>query len=202
RLHDRFLHEARITSQLTHPSIMPIYGIHLTEGRLYYSMPYVKGETLKQRLRRARELRREGKEVGHEAEIPALARIFLAVCQAMAYSHSRGIIHRDLKPENIMLGHYGEVLILDWGLGQHVLPVEEGEGSEGVEVEREDTPHTGITVPGKIVGTLNYMSPERALGDQANESTDIYALGVILFQILSLRMPFHRTSFEEYQEHW
>jgi serine/threonine-protein kinase len=199
RLHRRFLHEARITSQLAHPAIIPIYAIHYHDEHLYYTMPYVKGDTLKQRIRRAREHRREGKKIEHEAEIPALSRVFLAVCQAIAYSHKHDVIHRDLKPENIIVGDYGEVLILDWGLGQRLSELPPLDANSDIETPASPA---GLTQAGKIVGTLNYMSPERALGNPATKATDIYALGVILFQILTLRMPFSRSSFADYQENW
>ena len=104
-IRQRFLREARIASQLNHPAIIPIFSIHEDNEHIYYTMPYVEGNTL-------RHLIKEGKE------IPALMRIFLTVCQAIAYSHSKGVLHRDVKPENIIVGKFGEVLILDWGLAE------------------------------------------------------------------------------------
>ena len=118
-LYTRFLRDARITSQLTHPSIIPIYAIHHEGDHLYYTMPFVAGDTLKTILRDT--LRSE--RAGHLSErsggaISRLAGTFLKVCQAVAFAHARGVIHRDIKPENIMIGDYGEVIILDWGLAK------------------------------------------------------------------------------------
>ena len=119
QMHNRFLKEARITSQLTHPSIIPIYAIQSQDHHSYYTMPFVEGETLKQILRKARLREKQGEkpeDIG--GSIPALVRIFLNVCQAIAYAHSKSVLHRDIKPENIIVGQYGEVLILDWGLAK------------------------------------------------------------------------------------
>jgi eukaryotic-like serine/threonine-protein kinase len=112
QIHRRFLKEAHITSQLTHPSIIPIYIIHGENQEVYYTMPYVEGETLKQILRETFQAEKHG-EKSHSigSSIPTLVRLFLNVCQAIAYAHSKNVLHRDLKPENIIVGKYGEVLI-------------------------------------------------------------------------------------------
>lgn len=156
-LQERFLREARIASQLTHPSIVPIYTISQEGEETFYTMPYVEGETLKQILRAAYDEEKEG-EVKHPigSSIPTLMRIFLNVCQAIAYSHSKGILHRDVKPDNIIVGKYGEVLILDWGLADFV-----GEVSELYVSEKKDAPPIDLTRPGKVPGTLSYLDPER-----------------------------------------
>lgn len=174
---NRFLREATITAQLTHPGIISIYSIHHEGDELYYTMPYVEGETLRKQLKRP---------------IPALLHIFKSVCQTIAYAHSQGVIHRDLKPENILVGKYGEVIILDWGLAQMM-----AEPSEELDVEATSS-DPGLTVPGKLVGTVAYMAPERALGAPATVQTDVYALGVILYQILTLHLPFNRGSVKEF----
>lgn len=202
QLHNRFIKEARITSQLTHPAIIPIYAIHSETEETYYTMPYVEGETLKQLLRTARKQDKEGKKMDHVAEsIPALIRIFLSICQAVAYSHSKNILHRDLKPENIIIGQYGQIVILDWGLAK-VLKDEndEKEIQEEVEVPEEPHPLHHLTHIGKVVGTIAYMAPERAMGQPANYQTDIYSLGVILYQMLTLVHPFHRESLKEFRK--
>lgn len=194
-MQDRFLREARIASQLTHPSIIPIYSINQGQEGIYYTMPYVEGETLKEIIRTTREQDKKG-EALHPigCSIPSLTRIFLDVCQAIAYAHSRNVLHRDLKPENIIVGKFGEVMLLDWGLAEF-LNEESQDSTEEIPV----SDRTDLTRPGKIVGTITYMAPERALGERATMQTDIYALGVILYQLLTLRLPFLRKSIKEFR---
>lgn len=179
-MRDRFLKEASLTAQLTHPGIISIYTLHKEEERLFYTMPYVPGETLRERFRKK-------KQVALNDLLP----LFLSLCHTIAYVHSKGILHRDIKPENILVGEFGEVLLLDWGLAREV--TEKEENHEGEEPE-----HVEMTRPGKIVGTLAYMAPERALGAPSSFQTDIYALGVILYQILTLHLPFERKTLKEF----
>lgn len=203
QLHERFLKEARLTSQLTHPSIIPIYTIHAKDGLAYYTMPYVEGETLKQILRNTREQEKKGEKLNHlGGSIPALIRIFINICQAVAYSHSKGILHRDLKPENIIVGKFGETLILDWGLAKLINQPSNGdeENSEEFTGASHDSDLHHITRIGKVVGTINYMAPERALGHPATIQTDIYSLGVILYQLLTLRMPYRRGTLSQFKK--
>jgi serine/threonine protein kinase len=193
---ERFLREARVAAQLTHPSIIPIFSIDLSSERTYYTMPYVEGETLKQILKQSAEEEREG-EVQHPigSSILTLTRIFLDVCEAIAYTHSKGIVHRDLKPDNIIVGKYGEVLLLDWGLADFIGKVER------FDEEEEDGPHyKDLTRPGKVPGTLNYIAPERVRGEPSQATTDIYSLGVILYQLLTLQVPFQRSSVKNYRK--
>jgi serine/threonine-protein kinase len=189
-LYNRFLKEARITSQLSHPAIIPIYDIVREGDLIYYTMPYLEGQTLKQLLRdiRKREKERQNAQAG---SVPSLVRIFISVCQAIAYAHSKGVLHRDIKPENIFVGRYGETKILDWGLADLMESQE-----EGVSVQRKEGALTRI---GKVVGTLSYMAPERALGASATIQTEIYALGVVLYQILTLTLPFKRKSLASFK---
>lgn len=206
QIRHRFLKEAHITCQLTHPAIIPIYSIQAVQLSAFYTMPYVEGETLKQILRKTRSQDKKGEKLDYiGGSIPALMRIFITICQAIAYAHSKGVLHRDIKCENIIVGKYGEVLILDWGLAKYFdSPARE---------EEENMPtlpspqKVGITRIGKVVGTVSYMAPERGLGNPATVQTDIYALGVILYQLLTLHMPFHRASLKEWrksmtQEEW
>lgn len=197
QLHDRFLKESRITSQLAHPAIIPIYTIHQEENLLYYTMPYVEGKTLRDILVHARDQEKQGLKLDHQGTIPALIRIFLSVCQAVAYAHSKGIIHRDLKPNNIIVGRYGEVFILDWGLAK-VIHHEEPEHDPKIKLPKRSA---HVTRFGRIVGTVAYLAPERALGQHASIQTDVYALGVILYQILTLKHPFHRKSLDDFRKH-
>ncbi len=198
RIRRRFLREAHIAAQLSHPSIIPIYSIETEGESAYYTMPYIEGETLREILRKTRAQEKTGQtEHPIGTSIPMLTRVFLDVCQAIAYCHSRGILHRDLKPENIIVGQFGETLILDWGLAQCIDNPSDDEDELHDEIA-EGHPH--LTRPGKVVGTLPYMAPERALHESASYSTDLYALGVILYQILTLRLPFKRSSLEVFRK--
>ncbi|KAF3362364.1 Serine/threonine-protein kinase PknD [Chlamydiales bacterium STE3] len=198
-IQNRFLKEARITCQLTHPAIIPIYSIHKDPDLAYYTMPFVEGETLKQILRKTRIQEKKGERLDHVGgSIPALIRIFITICQAVGYAHSKGVLHRDLKPENIIIGKYGEVMILDWGLAKLLQDLSDSHGSEEELKASENWHH--LTRIGKVVGTVSYMAPERGLGQPATIQTDIYALGVILYQMLTLRLPFRRGSLKEFRE--
>jgi WD40 repeat protein len=137
--------------------------------------------------------------------LSALLIVFQKVCDAVAFAHSRGVIHRDLKPENIMLGEYGEVLVMDWGLAKVMADPSSSHGpspghSKGVGKEggAENVAH-GMTQNGMVVGTLQYMSPEQASGkiEELDEACDIYALGAILHHVLALRPPIEGTSEQE-----
>ncbi len=202
-LHNRFLKEARITSQLIHPAIIPIFAIH-SEGELtYYTMPYIEGQTLKQILKDARKQEKNGGKIDHLAHsIPTLIRIFLSICQAIAYAHSKHVLHRDLKPENIIVGQYGQIVILDWGLAKIVKDQNGSTNLSDVDIEEEESqnPLHQLTHVGKVVGTVSYMAPERATGSPATFQTDIYSLGVILYQMLTLKHPFKRASLKEFRE--
>lgn len=192
----RFMREARITSQLTHPAIIPIYSIGCTDNLIYYIMPYVEGETLKMVIKRAKEHeKRQQKKVDPHTSIGYLVRQFLLVCQAVAYAHSKGVLHRDLKPENVIIGKYGQVLILDWGLAKVL-------GDEEDPPIKRDVPdvRSGITRLGKVVGTIAFMAPERAQGKPASIKTDIYSLGVMLYQLLTLQIPFRRKSLATFKK--
>ncbi len=189
-MRERFLKEARIAAHLSHPSIIPIYSIHQDQDGIYYTMPCIEGETLKAIIRTTKQSK-GAHPIG--SSIPTLMRIFLSVCGAIAYAHSRGILHRDLKPENIIVGTYGEVIILDWGLADFI--------GEDRPLNVEGGSNT-LTKPGAIPGTLSYMEPERALGEPSAPSTDIYALGVILYQLLTLHLPFQRTTLKEFRKKW
>lgn len=199
QLHNRFLKEARVTSQLTHPAIIPIYAIHSEKDLVYYTMPFVEGETLRQILRSAQQQHRKGMRPDNSpSSIPALIRIFLSICQAVAYAHSNHVLHRDLKPENIIVGRYGQVLILDWGLAKLIK-----QSPEEDEELPENTPSHSLhelTRLGKVVGTVAYMAPERAAGQPAAQQSDIYSLGVILYQVLTLKQPFQRGTLEEFRK--
>lgn len=193
----RFMKEARYASKLSHPNIIPIYAIHESPQNIYYTMPFIEGETLKDILKKTKVRERKGltpHEIG--VSIPALIRIFLNTCQAVAFCHSKGILHRDLKPENIMVGKFNEVFLLDWGIATDI---QSQTCSESVEEELSEA-NPNLTSPGKVLGTVNYMAPERAVSSPASIETDLYALGVILYQVLTLNFPFRRQNLDHFRK--
>ena len=190
----RFSKEAEVLAQLAHPNIVPIHNIGIdAQGRPFYSMKLVKGRTLQAVLN----LIRDG-DAGTVKDYPraTLLTIFRKVCDAMMFAHSKGILHRDLKPENIMVGEYGEVLVMDWGLAK-VLGEREEQGSSFSRVN--DTGDYGMTMEGEVMGTPQYMSPEQAMGMVAelDQRSDIYSLGGILYAILTLRPPIEGATLQE-----
>lgn len=191
-LYQRFLKEARITSQLTHPAIIPIYAIHEEGNHIYYTMPYVEGQTLKEILRKTRRQEKKGEPLDHlGGSIPALIRVLITICNAIAYAHSKNVLHRDLKPENIIIGKFGEVMILDWGLAKIV-------NTPLLKQVSPKKPLKTLTHYRKVVGTVAYMAPERALGSPATIQTDIYSLGITLYMMLTLHQPFRRGGLKEF----
>ncbi|MCA8914295.1 MAG: protein kinase [Planctomycetes bacterium] len=194
---ERFLREAKITGQLEHPNIVPVYeiGKH-DDGSIYYTMRFVRGLTLSDRLRDIRKDETLNKQEKLAARIRLLDS-FVDVCQAIAYAHSKGVIHRDLKPENIMLGEYGETQVLDWGLarlkGQEDKALKDlQKGSLALSKSLIQSDSQALTLDGSIVGTPAYMPPEQARGEleQVDEKSDVYALGAVLYQILTGHPPY------------
>jgi serine/threonine protein kinase len=190
----RFLKEAKVLAQLAHPNIVPIHNIGVdAEGRPFYAMKLVKGRTLQAVL----DLIRDGDDaVQKEYSRAKLLTIFRKVCDAMMFAHSKGILHRDLKPENVMVGEYGEVLVMDWGLAK-VLGEREESGSAVSRVN--DTGDYGMTMEGEVMGTPQYMSPEQATGMVAelDQRSDIYSLGGIFYAILTQRPPIEGATLNE-----
>ena len=192
----RFIAEAQVTGQLEHPNIVPIYELGVDEnGQVYYTMKMVRGITLKKVL----ELLAKGvAETAQKFPLSALLTVFQKVCDAIAFAHSKGVIHRDLKPENIMLGDFGSVLVMDWGLAKVLDPtraaasVAPGQDLRSIVHTASGDANTGsMTLAGTIMGTPQYMAPEQARGEieTLDARTDIYALGAILFHVLFLRAP-------------
>jgi serine/threonine-protein kinase len=184
----RFFLEARITGGLEHPGIVPVYGMGLHEdGQPYYAMRLIKGGNLKEAIARFHEAEKPNRDPGERSlTFRQLLTRFIAVCNTVAYAHSRGVIHRDLKPANIMLGKYGESLVVDWGLAKIV------GRSENSHLCDEKTLHPSSsddvsTQFGATLGTPGYMSPEQAAGHlhQLGPASDIYSLGATLYVLLT-----------------
>ncbi len=183
----RFIAEAQATGQLEHPNIVPVYDFGvLPSGEFYYTMREVVGRSLREVFHCKA---RNDAAAQEEFTVVRLLSILRQVCQAVHYAHTRGVIHRDLKPDNIMLGDYGEVLVMDWGLAR-VLDneVRTDLSRQGGEQHRD----------GETFGTPAYMPPEQARGelDAVDELSDVYSLGAILYEILTLQPPFVGNSAE------
>jgi tetratricopeptide (TPR) repeat protein len=159
---ERFLREVRLTARLQHPHILPIFDSGAVDGRPWYTMPYVKGESLRDRLEREGQL-----------AVPVALDITRQVAQALAYAHGEGVVHRDIKPENILLGG-GQAMVADFGIARAL---------EVVGDER-------LTESGLSLGTPSYMAPEQASGGRIDARTDVYALGCVLYEMLAGEPPF------------
>lgn len=194
----RFVDEAQLTGQLQHPNIIPVYELALDEyGEVFYTMKYVKGTTLDQVLRRIR----EGEELAiRKFPLATLLTVFQKICDGVAYAHSMGVVHRDLKPDNVMIGEYGEVLVMDWGLAKKMASGMHDEHLGDTTPQMPPSDLRGFeTLNGLIVGTPPYISPEAARGelDRIDPRSDIYVLGAILYAILTLRPPYPGKEFGE-----
>lgn len=175
----RFIAEAQATGQLEHPNIVPIYDFGmLPSGEVFYTMREVRRHSLREVLQA---LSADDPAHVEEYTLVRLVTILRQVAQAIHYAHSRGVVHRDLKPDNIMVGEYGEVLVMDWGLAR-VLDAQAADEAE--------------PAAGETLGTPAYMSPEQARGELelVDEKSDAYSLGAILYEILTLRPPFGGES--------
>jgi serine/threonine protein kinase len=185
----RFLREAQITGQLEHPNIIPVYAVSWNkDGNPYYTMKHVDGDTLTECL--------ESYHLNNTKHtirsLRPLLDIFANVCRAISYAHSRGVIHRDIKPSNIAIGSYGEVMVIDWGLGTLPPP-----NSDPLSSTANNAPTTDLesaeTVPVNYHDTPNYMSPEQTTNDTVTRLTDVYSLGGVLFSILTGQPPHINT---------
>jgi eukaryotic-like serine/threonine-protein kinase len=180
-LRDRFLREARIQGQLEHPAVVPVYDIGVdSEGREYFTMKRVRGRTLEQIIRGLREHDPAYESYTRRRLITAMSRVSLAV----AFAHERGVSHRDLKPSNIMIGDYGEVHLLDWGIAK-VVGVDDPFVEDRVDLSKDRVQRTET---GFVVGTPGYLAPEQARGETGTYGgrSDIYSLGAILFEAMTL----------------
>ncbi len=195
----RFVEEAQIGGQLQHPGIVPVYELGtFPDRRPYFAMKLVKGRTLASLLH---------ERTGPAQELPRFLGIFEQICQTMAYAHARGVIHRDLKPSNVMVGSFGEVQVMDWGLAKVLL-----QGGIADEADAQRVHETVITTvrtgpagsgsesqAGSVLGTPAYMAPEQARGEveRIDERADVFGLGAILCEILTGRPPYSGSTREE-----
>ena len=183
-----FVKEAQITGQLEHPNIIPVYEMGVNpQGFLYYVMKRVEGVNLADILE---EIKKGSRKHTRNYNLGALLAIFHKVCDAIAYAHARGVVHLDLKPENVMVGDFGEVLILDWGIAR--LRRRSPNATSNIFVTLDDAVNLGEEFENEqVVGTPAFMAPEQASGKSKFVGTrsDIYALGAILYNILTLRPP-------------
>lgn len=185
-LRARFLREARVQGRLEHPSIVPVYDMGTDpDGTTYFTMRRIHGNTLGSILEK---LAKEDVETTEKYSRHRLLTAFGNVCLAIDFAHERGVVHRDLKPGNVMIGDFGEVYVLDWGVAK----VSDSPDWQMPEEESLEN----ATRAGSYVGTLGYMSPEQLTGIEVDRRTDVYALGALLFEILALS-PLHSGSSSE-----
>ncbi len=192
----RFLQEARITGQLEHPSIIPVYELgYRADGSLYYTMKLVRGQSMHDFLKECKTL---------NDRLPLLTH-FLDLCQAISYAHSRGVIHRDLKPMNLMIGEFGETVVIDWGIAK--VRGEDDIHAKGLQetvtaMRVSSAEATAKTMYGQTIGSPYFMPAEQAMGrtDLIDERSDIYSLGAVLYTILTGKMPYAGNNVREFME--
>jgi serine/threonine-protein kinase len=173
-LRRRMIREAQIIAGLEHPGIVPVHDVGtLPDGRIFYAMKYVRGSRLDEYATQS-------------VSVNDRLRKFQAVCDAVAFAHAHGVIHRDLKPQNIMIGSFGEVLVLDWGVAKILEPRIDADERRSIRVYPRESA-ANETSDGTVIGTRDYMSPEQARGetDQIDERADVYSLGAVLRFLLT-----------------
>ncbi len=198
---ERFLEEAQITGQLEHPNIVPVHEMGVDgAGNLYFTMKFVEGMSLAEVLLRLREGNRDTRR---EYPLMRLLDVFIKICEGLSFAHNRGVIHRDLKPANIMVGRFGEVQVMDWGVAKVVgRQFYNSVDDSGIVLTDRLDANSVHTMMGAIIGTPSYMAPEQARGavGEIDQRSDIFSLGVILYEILSLRSPWTGKSYDEVLE--
>jgi PAS domain S-box-containing protein len=194
----RFLREAQITGQLEHPGVAPVYELAQSDDtpQPFYTMRFVKGRTLTRASVEYHQKRRAGEDVS--LDLSVLLQAFVMVCNTVGYAHSRGVIHRDLKGQNVILGDFGEVVVLDWGLAK-LMGQPDSSGTAEPVLRWSESDDAILTQPGEALGTPASMAPEQAAGrlDLIDHRTDIYGLGAILYEILTGQPPFSGSSARE-----
>jgi serine/threonine protein kinase len=184
-LESRLIREARVLARLEHPGIVPVHDVGtLADGRVFYTMKFVEGQRLDQYV---------GSLTPSPDRPRVLLRIFLQACDAVAFAHARGVLHRDLKPANVMVGSFGEVLVMDWGLAKILAEtvdtdlVPRTSITDCLSGDPNDTTASVITGHGRVMGTPGYMSPEQARGEieLLDARSDIFSLGTLLRFLLS-----------------
>lgn len=199
----RFIEEAQIAAQLDHPNILPIYDLNIDgQGKPYYAMKMVKGFTLEEVIQK---IRAGEKDFLEEYTLNKLLQIFIKICEAVAFAASKGVVHRDLKPENIMIGKFGEVFIMDWGiakiLGEKINKESPAESLDNIieSIKQDDQFEIATTMQGQILGTPTFMAPEQIFTEngEIDERADVFALGGILFNLLVLETPHEEMSIKE-----
>jgi len=195
----RFHDEARILGQLQHPGVVPVHEVGtLPDGRPFFAMKLVKGRTLADRLK---------DRASPRENIPQLLKVFEQVCQTLAYAHAHQVIHRDLKPANVMVGAFGEVQVMDWGLAKVLLPGQRDSEPESdpqatvASTQIQASAGTGAvqTEAGSVLGTYAYMAPEQARGqiERVDSRSDVFGLGAILCEILTGQPPYTAQQSED-----
>jgi len=178
---NRFVIESKVTAQLPHPGIPPVYALGtLPDGRPFLAMKLIGGRTLADELRSA----------NRAADLPRLLGVFEQICQTVGFVHSHGIVHRDLKPTNVMVGNFGEVLVMDWGLAKSVVGDQESGVGQCTGIVTVTHTEECETVGGQVKGTPAYMAPEQARGERVDVRADVFALGGILAVMLTGKPPF------------
>jgi serine/threonine protein kinase len=191
---EQFLREARLTANLSHPNIMPVYNMGLdAEGVPFFSMELVPGDSLKTIISKLRE---GDAEYRKEYSLKKLLDIFVKVCEAIAYAHSRNVLHLDIKPDNIRVGAFGEVLVCDWGLARVIHAPEETANADEEVLDGDML--NDMTLSGTMKGTPGFMAPEQTLADgEKTAQTDVYALGALLYMMLTHELPVRGDSANE-----
>lgn len=192
-LRERFLREARITAQLDHPNIVPVHLLELTaEGQAVgYAMKLVEGKTLRTLIAETAEAYQQRVRIDAEHALTTRLEHFIKICDALAFAHARGILHRDLKPANFMIGKFGEVYVMDWGVARPIGAAETLSSGAALQPIAPD-----LTQDGDIIGSPSYMAPEQANAGTVvlDARADQYALGLILFEIVALRKAVDGSS--------
>lgn len=200
RQRTRFVREAQVLAQLEHPNIVPVHEFGVEQsGSLYFTMKNVQGESLRDILKRLSE--NDPETIAKYSLRYLVDEVFFRICQAVAFAHKNNVIHRDLKPQNILIGEFGEVLVMDWGLAKRISK-DAGAATTSPTPrinQKLDLKSGEITIDGAVSGTPLYMAPEQALGlkEKQDERTDIYILGTVLYEILTLKRTVEADSLKD-----